>query len=372
MNEQAVQTDPKVMEVAAGVMLRADGSVLLGQRPAGKAYAGWWELPGGKLEPGETVLQALARELKEELGIEVTAATPWVTHEHTYPHATVRLHFCRVTGWHGEPQGLESQDVQWVQAWRAETSAISAAVNAREARIAALAPDATPEEHVGATAMSVEEALGLTLLPPVAPLLPATLPPMRWLQVPDIYGITDIRNPEHLPVFLSKLDSALHRGLRLVQFRERDWPEGPDAPSLLAVLRDVIERTHAAGGRVLVNSVHPAAWWHEADGVHLRASDAGAARPDIAPGSWVGVSAHAAHDLANARRLDADFVVLGHVLDTPSHSDRPALGWERFTELNAQAGLPVFALGGQGADTLATAIACGAHGIAAIRGVWEE
>lgn len=360
------------MEVAAGVLLRADGSVLLGQRPEGKAYAGWWELPGGKLEPGETVLQALARELKEELGIDVTAATTWVTHQHTYPHATVRLHFCRVTGWHGEPRGLESQDVQWVQAWRAETSAIAAAVDARTARIAALAPDASPEAHVAATAMSVEEGLGLTLSPPVGPLLPATLPPMRWLQVPDIYGITDVRNPDHLPAFMAKLDSALARGLRLVQFRERDWPDGPDAPSLLAVLRDVIERTHAAGGRVLVNSVHPSAWWHEADGVHLRGSDAGGERPDIAPGSWVGVSAHAAHDLANARRLDADFVVLGHVLPTPSHTDRPPLGWQKFAELNIQAGLPVFALGGQSADTLAMAIAHGAHGIAGIRGVWEE
>lgn len=372
MNLQAGLDPRKVMEVAAGVLLRADGSVLLGQRPEGKAYAGWWELPGGKLEPGETVLQALARELKEELGIDVTAATTWVTHEHTYPHATVRLHFCRVTGWHGEPRGLESQDVQWVQAWRAETSAITAAVNAREARIAALAPDASPEAHVAATAMSVEEGLGLTLSPPVGPLLPATLPPMRWLQVPDIYGITGIGSPDNLSAFMRKLDSALARGLRLVQFREPAWPEGPSATSLLTVLRDVIERTHAAGGRVLVNSVHPVAWWNEADGVHLRASDAGSARPDITPGSWVGVSVHAAHDLANARRLDADFVVLGNVLPTPSHADRQPLGWKQFAELNAKAGLPVFALGGQGPDTLAVAIAHGAHGIAAIRGVWDE
>ena len=89
-----------VIEVAAAVILRADGSeFLLAQRPADKLYAGYWEFPGGKVEPGETVRAALVRELREELGISLSACSPWLTRVFTYPHATVRLHFWRVTAW---------------------------------------------------------------------------------------------------------------------------------------------------------------------------------------------------------------------------------------------------------------------------------
>ena len=93
-----------VVDVAVGVVLRDDGAVLLGQRPPGKPYAGWWEFPGGKLETGESVADALARELHEELGLDEVRSTPWVVRGHAYPHATVRLWFRRVRGWRGEPR----------------------------------------------------------------------------------------------------------------------------------------------------------------------------------------------------------------------------------------------------------------------------
>ena len=90
----------KIVEVAAAVMLRAGGTeFLLAQRPEGKVYAGYWEFPGGKVEPGESVRDALIRELQEELGITVTACSPWLTRQFTYPHATVRLNFWRVTAY---------------------------------------------------------------------------------------------------------------------------------------------------------------------------------------------------------------------------------------------------------------------------------
>lgn len=103
----------KVTEVAVGVMMQPDGRFLLAQRPAGKPYEGYWEFPGGKLEPGESVEAALARELHEELGLEVTRCVRWHVLEHDYPHAYVRLHFCKVTGWSGEPVGLEGQAFSW-------------------------------------------------------------------------------------------------------------------------------------------------------------------------------------------------------------------------------------------------------------------
>ncbi|MCO5119962.1 MAG: NUDIX domain-containing protein [Burkholderiaceae bacterium] len=92
-----------------------DGRVLLGQRPAGKPYAGWWEFPGGKLEAGESVAAALARELHEELGIEVRSSQPWIVREHSYPHARVRLHFRLVFDWTGEPVAREGQAFGWTR-----------------------------------------------------------------------------------------------------------------------------------------------------------------------------------------------------------------------------------------------------------------
>jgi len=102
-----------VVEVAVGVLLRADGSFLLTSRPTGKPYAGYWEFPGGKLETGESVEQALRRELQEELGITIAAALPWKTEMVDYPHALVRLHFCKVLEWEGELQMREAQSFAW-------------------------------------------------------------------------------------------------------------------------------------------------------------------------------------------------------------------------------------------------------------------
>ena len=315
----------KIIDVAVGVLLRPDGTVLLGNRPADKPWPGWWELPGGKLEPGESVLQALTRELKEEIGIIVTQATPWVTYVHAYPTTTVRLAFCRVTEWTGEPQSLEGQLLRWVPIDSAQD---------------------------------------------IPQLLPATYPPLRWLQLHTVYAISSAGSPEQLPQFLNRLDHGLAAGIKLFQWREPSWPGGPAQADLHQALESVLARCHAAGARILVNSIHPEAWWHEADGVHLRSQDAAQlnSRPTLAAGKRVGVSTHNLPELEHARALDADFAVLGPVLPTASHPGHPGIGWDNFAQLNAQAGLPVFALGGQSAATLAHAQSVGGHGFAGIRG----
>jgi 8-oxo-dGTP diphosphatase len=105
----------EAVEVAVGVLVRADGAFLLTSRPAGKAYAGYWEFPGGKLEAGESVEQALRRELEEEIGITVGAVQPWKTEMVDYPHALVRLHFCKVFDWSGALQMREAQSYAWQQ-----------------------------------------------------------------------------------------------------------------------------------------------------------------------------------------------------------------------------------------------------------------
>jgi 8-oxo-dGTP diphosphatase len=342
------------IDVAAGLILRPDGALLLAERPADKPWAGWWELPGGKIESGETTLQALARELKEELDIDVTEATPWVTYTHEYPKTTVRLAFCRVTGWTGEPAGIEGQKLAWVDPRAALT---------------------------------------------VGPLLPATEPPLRWLQLPDRYLITAIGSAANAGTFMERLALALQRGIRLVQFREPAYMK-ESVEETYAAFQRVMQLCRRVGARCLVNSCHPESWWAQADGVHFRAADArlhasstggltadarlratstdGSTtdtgrrnRPVFANGreipGLIAVSAHDAADLDVARALNADFAVLGHVLDTPSHPGEPGMGWLRFAALAGPAGLPVFAIGGQSEATLADARQHGAHGIAGIR-----
>lgn len=325
----APEQQVSIVDVAVGMILRPDGCLLLGSRPKGKPYEGWWELPGGKLEQGEDALQALSRELHEELGIVVTEATPWVTHVHVYPHATVRLAFCRVTAWEGEPRGLENQELRWVDP--------------------ALPPEA------------IEASLG------EGRILPATRPPLSWLQVPTTYAIAGPGAAGGVEPFLANVASALGRGIRLFQFREHDWADGSDSASLLDVLHRMLALTRPAGARVLVNSAHPAAWWDLADGVHLRSSDLDRDLPAGMAHRWVGASTHTAEELDCARRIGARFAVLGPVLPTASHPGARTLGWSRFAQLAAGAGLPVFALGGQSVDTLSQAFGCGAHGIAGIR-----
>ena len=107
--------DRRQVDVAVGVLIRADGAFLLTSRPAGKVYAGYWEFPGGKLEEGETVEQALRRELQEELGILIGTVHPWQVQSVDYPHALVRLHFCKVFDWAGELQMREAQQFSWEQ-----------------------------------------------------------------------------------------------------------------------------------------------------------------------------------------------------------------------------------------------------------------
>lgn len=123
MDEPLVIADPtvarhgssirSVVDVAVGILIRSGREFLLTSRPPGKPYAGYWEFPGGKLESGETVEQALSRELHEELGLTLGAVHLWRTEMVDYPHALVRLHFCKVFEWSGVLEMRESQSFVW-------------------------------------------------------------------------------------------------------------------------------------------------------------------------------------------------------------------------------------------------------------------
>lgn len=305
------------VEVAAAVIERPDGGFLMARRPTGKVYAGWWEFPGGKVEPGESARAALQRELREELGITVVNAWPWLNRAYVYPHAHVMLRFFRVDAWQGEPHPHEDQALAWTHA-------------------------AAPE---------------------VTPILPANGPILKALRLPSEYAISDAA-ALGADEFLRRLDLRLAQGLRLLQWRERDFP-----PDVTARLIDAVAaRCRAAGALLMLNADVERARALGA-GVHLNAAQLlrTTQRPDL---EWVSASCHDAAELAHAARLELDFVVLSPVLPTASHPGATTLGWAAFAELLRDYPLPVFALGGLDRADLAQARSLGAHGVALKRQAW--
>ena len=308
----------EVVEAAVAVILREDGQVLLGQRPEGKPWAGWWEFPGGKIEDGETPFHALQRELHEELGIEVDVAYPWLTRTFAYPERTVKLRFFTVRQWHGEPHGRENQQLSWQR---------------------------LDEVSVG-------------------PLLPANAPIISALQLPAIYAITHLQEMGEA-TFFNALERALAGGLRLIQVREKHL----DAAALEAFTRRVVQLSHAAGARVLLNGEVERAQAVGADGVHLSASRL-LQMKQKPEGLLCAASCHDAVELAKAADLGLDFVLLSPVKRTLSHPEASPLGWAQFQGLLNEYPLPVYALGGLQSSDVTDAWSHGAHGVAMQRGAW--
>ncbi len=312
-------TETSPIDVAAALIQKPDGEFLLAQRPAGKVYAGYWEFPGGKVHAGESVAAALARELEEELGLVIEESHPWLTQVFTYPHATVKLHFRRVTRWRGDPHGREAQQFAWQ----------------------------LPER--------------LTL----APMLPANTFVLRALALSPMYAITNAAELGFAPM-LSKLEAALRQGLKLVQVREKEL--SPDHLEHFAKAALALARHH--GAKLLINRELALAEALGADGVHLTAAQLRtcAARPPL---PWCGASCHDAEELARAIELGVDFAVLGPVQKTVSHPNANPLGWVEFGRLLEDCPIPVYAIGGMRAVDLATAWRHGAHGVASQRAVWR-
>ena len=298
-----------MIEVAAAVLQRPDGAFLLAQRPAGKVYAGYWEFPGGKIEPNEPAPAALARELHEELGIDIGPAYPWLTRVYTYPHGTVRLQFFKIFDWRNEPHPREDQAISW--------------------------------QEPGA--------------PLATPMLPANAPVLASLALPAEYAVT-AASQYGTADMLSRLERGLRRGVKLLQVREPELSD--DERKLFS--EQVLRLAHRHGCKVLTKSP-----FGGADGIHFTAS--GLMRLQKKPENGLAAaSCHTREELEQAMRLELDFAVLGPVKDKS-----PALGWQRFAEIARGATIPVYAIGGLTHADMEDAWRAGAHGVAMIRGSWS-
>lgn len=330
--QSSPELNAHITHAVVGVIQHENGLVLLGERPAGKAWAGYWEFPGGKIEAGETAEQALKRELHEELGITATTLYPWLTRTYAYeakydgngklesPAKTVKLHFYVVTAWQGEPFGMEKQTISWQN----------------------------PEK--------------LT----VSPMLPANAPIMTGLSLSPILAITNLSELGEAQFFES-LKRALENGLMMILVREKQLA----GEALFAFAEQVMEIAAPYEAKVFIHSDIQLAQTLTASGVHFSSTDLMAlqAKPE---GMLCGASCHSQVELDHAAKLALDYVLLSPVEKTQSHADAVPLGWEAFTGLIEDYPLPVYALGGMEMATLSKARASGAHGIAMQRAIWES
>lgn len=309
------------LHVAAAAIFGPDGRVLISRRADHRHQGGLWEFPGGKVEPGETVREALGRELREELGIAVVDARPLIRIPYDYPDRAVLLDVWRVDAFQGEPHGHEGQPLEWVP----------------------------PEELPGRDFPA------------------ANRPIVQAARLPGRYLITPEPGPDRSR-FLAQLRQRVETGIRLVQLRAKSLSRA-DYQVLYRQARQAL----AGRARLLANC--PVGWLSgfEADGLHLRTAELlGLDSRPLPAGLWVAASCHNREELAWAERVGVDFAVLSPVRTTASHPQARPLGWAGFQALTDSAAIPVYALGGLGPDDEETACQRGGQGIAAIRGLWQS
>ncbi len=297
-----------LIRVAACIVRDSRGRVLLAERTARQVGAGYWELPGGKIDAGESAADAAARELQEETGLEAIALRPRIGYEHVYRTARLQLQFFAVERWRGEPRGREGQRLVW------EDPAAPAA----------------------------------------RPLLPSNERVLAALALPEVYALAPEEGCDP-----AAIATALHAGVKLLQLRAPDRCSDQQ----VGFARRMAALVHAHGARLLMaGSAHEASRTGAA-GLHSSAADLHRlhGRPRVP--LWI-VSCHDEAQLRHATALGADAAVLSPVLPCPRHPARPPLGWDGLARLAAAATIPLYARGGLSLASLPEVRRAGAIGIA--------
>lgn len=301
--------------------------ILIAKRADDAHQGGLWEFPGGKIEPDETIVEALARELFEELGITVTlsdkssgkAINPLIQVRHDYGDKQVLLDVCEVKHFMGEPEGKEGQDIQWVT------------------------PERLTDFHLPAANQSIVKACCL----------------------PRCYGIS----PQYasLEDAFRGVDDFLAERLQLILFRQPQL----DHDEYARWSEHILKRYQSSSIKILLSGSHVQLDMISADGIHAPFHTVrGLKVRPVSNSVLFGVSCHDQKEIRLAEKLDADFITVSPVLPTPTHPDAVAMGWNQFAELTLNAKVPVFALGGLTKNHQRKAVESGAQGIAGIR-LWQ-
>jgi len=303
-----------VVDVAVGVLRSPDGRVLLTERKAGKDAAGFWEIPGGQVEPGESPSQAAARELLEEVGVHALELAPWRVYEHDFPAKRVRLHWFHVRKWSGEPKGREGQRLAWVD----------------------------------------------PASPTVGPLMPSNELAFATLALPELVAVARVNRAPGAPDdLLARIPSLVADGVRLLIVRALELAPG----QRVQLTRRLRELRRGTGLRLLLSGTALEARQAGACGLHSSAA-ALAGLIERPPTHLWAVSVHNARDLERASSLGADVAIVSPVLPTVSHPEDQVLGWDGLQAMAAASPLPVYAQGGLGPGDMGAARSAGALGIA--------
>ncbi|MBS3951553.1 MAG: Nudix family hydrolase [Methylomicrobium sp.] len=302
------------LHVAVGVIKNALGEVLISLRPSTAHQGDLWEFPGGKVEAGESVEQALERELYEELAIQVEKASPLINIHHDYTDLSVNLDVWQVEKFSGAAHGREGQPIQWVL------------------------PDnlidfAFPE---------------------------ANKPIISAVRLPPYYAILDDEDGQPL---LTRLDNLLGQGITLIQARLKSSTSQQAAEFFVRAQ----PLCRVKGAHLLINSGVEGFEKLAADGVHLTSRHLMELTQKPPLKGWIAASCHNPVELLQAQKLRLDFAVLAPVLPTPTHPMAPSLGWQKFHEWVNPINIPVYALGGVSKESLDEARKMGGQGISGIR-----
>ncbi|HTF97664.1 MAG TPA: Nudix family hydrolase [Cellvibrio sp.] len=315
----------KLIHVAVGVIVGDDGRILIAKRSQTAHQGGLWEFPGGKVDDGENIHQALMRELQEELTINVVTSEPLIQIRHHYPDKSVLLDVYKVSRFTGEPCGAEGQPICWV------------------------APKDLHKFEFPAANQPIIKAITLN---------------DRLLITGDFIDCDD---------FLARLSNALEKGIRLVQLRVLDLSFSTHK----LLLENSIKLTEQFSADVIINtSVETfeqiiSAFPGTKIGLHLNRHHAVSvsSRP-ISANCLLGVSCHDEQEIHHAQQIGADYLLLSPVKETRSHPNVEPIGWVTFASFVKLANIPVYALGGVNDQDLTQAKQTGAQGVAAISAWW--
>ena len=312
-----------IIHVAAAAIVNENGEVLITRRAEDAHQGGLWEFPGGKLEAGETVEQALVRELDEELGIQLRSFRPLIKVTHHYSDKSVMLDVWKVDDYNGTPTAQEGQPVRW---------------------------------H------SIEQ-LDAAIFPA------ADVPIIQALNLPDKYMITG--KFESLEQFTKHFSYAISRGIELIQLRlTSDWQFSSNENIAGEVIATATKLSQEADINLMFNVSGSIASLVEGKNIHLNSQSLALLdkRPDC---KLLSASCHTVEELKKAESLGANFVVLSPVQFTNSHPDTEPLGWKKFSEMVSECNVPAYALGGVTSGDVEKAWMSGAQGIAAISALWN-
>ncbi len=308
--------DSKSAHVAVGVIQNRNGEILISRRHDNVHQGGLWEFPGGKVEPGESIWDALSRELRVELGVTVQNAIPLIKIKHNYTDLNVLLDAWRVIGYVGKPSGLEGQSIAWVMSDQLEKYPFPA----------------------------------------------ANLPIISASRLPNYYAILEDDRGDPI-VLRDRFARLIERGVDLIRVRAKSL----SASKYAELAAWACNFAAKSGAKILLNGEPELASKVGAAGIHWDSEKLMAAKSRPMTGfDWVVASCHNANELKQAQRLGMDFVVLGPILKTDSHPGARSIGWFTFEQLVADTRIPVYALGGLRCSDLTRIRLIGGQGVAGI------